>query len=136
VYKRPITDAMAAALIYIYRFYWRNNWANTWLHVPSYLAAQQIPPGKKAGWHGGDYAKLCHWQLITAKTGTRPDGSPRVGFYKITDLGREFVEGTMEVPQYTYICVNELLGMALPYISITDALGTDFNYNTLMQGII
>lgn len=135
VYKRHITGAMACALIQIYRYYWRRGWPDEWLHVPKHLAAQKMPPSVQAAWHGGDWSKLRYWQLITAKPDERADGSTRVGFYQITDLGRGFVERKMEVPKYAFIYAQTFLGLALPYITIDDALGSSFSYADLMDGI-
>jgi len=135
VYKRHITGAMACALIQIYRYYWKNAWTTEWLHVPEYLAAQKMPAKVKAGWHGGDWSKLRFWQLIEPKDDERADGSPRVGFYRITDLGRDFVERKMEVPKYVFLYAKTPLGLALPYITIEDALGASFSYSSLMDGI-
>jgi hypothetical protein len=136
VYKRHITGAMACALIQIYRYYWRRSWSDEWLHVPKHLAALRFAPGVQASWHGGDWSKLRYWELITPKPDERADGSTRVGFYKITDLGRGFVERKMEVPKYAFIYAQTFLGLALPYITIEDALGSAFSYNDLMNGAL
>jgi hypothetical protein len=136
VYKRHITGAMACALIQIYKYYWLNKWPADWLHVPRYLAGQKLPASVKASWHGGDWSKLRFWKLIEPKADEeRADGSLRVGYYRITDLGRGFVERQIEVPKFVFLYAQTTLGLALPYITIDDALGAKFNYTDLMGGI-
>jgi hypothetical protein len=131
-----MTGAMATALIQIYRHFFLRRWKEGWLHVPKHLAAQKwLPASVRASWHGGDWSKLRHWGLIESKPDERADGSTRVGFYRITDLGRQFVEREVKVPKYAYIYAQTFMGLDLPYITIDEALGTKFSYDELMTGV-
>lgn len=132
LYRRSLTSAMALALVQIYHYFRQHHWKG-WLHVPEHLAAQKsVPPRIAAGWHGGDWSKLRYWQLIEPQPGERQDGSPRMGYWAITELGRQFVEREMKVPKYFYIYAQTFMGLDLPYITIDEALGTTFNYDQLM----
>jgi len=52
---------------------------------------------------GGDYAKLTLWGMIEPlPNAERADGSTRVGFWRITEWGRRFVEGKAAAPKYMY----------------------------------
>ena len=126
-YKRKLNSSMAHALVLIYKFFEHNK--DRWLHVPSYLSTVS----SSAAARGGDWSKLRYWGLILPQKGTREDGSERVGNYRITELGKQFITGQAQVRKHVYLYNQE----ALPYddgekTSIREALGTKFNYADLM----
>jgi hypothetical protein len=82
---------------------------------------------------GGDVSKLRYWDLLEAQKGRREDGSDRVGFYRITDLGRKFVENKAAVPRYAYVYNQLLLRMSDEMTTIEEALGDRFDYGRLMR---
>jgi hypothetical protein len=127
VYKRKLNSAMAFVLILIDR---RDG--GEWIHVPSYINAQVKNPAVAAAIRG-DWAKLTHWDLIEELVGERPDGSTRVGYYKITKNGRLFARNKLRVPRHIWLydgCVIERQDSET--VSITEALGDKFNYSELM----
>jgi hypothetical protein len=97
-----------------------------WLHVPRYLN------GKGVVARGGDFAKLVHWGLLEAKGGERADGSSRIGYYRLTPEGVEFVENRRRVPTHLYFYNSEVLGQETKTISMPEALGEHFDYEELM----
>ena len=127
-YQRKLTSSMAAALILIRRAF---RTQSDWLHVPDYLSEVAT---ESAIVRGGDWAKLTHWQLIEAKSDeSRKDGSRRVGLYKITPRGVDFVERRVTVPKYAYIYAQHLIGLSEKMTTIDDALRDRFNYGELMS---
>jgi hypothetical protein len=84
---------------------------------------------------GGDATKSVYWKLIEEDNGTRDDGSSRSGWWRVTDRGRDFVRNLIGIPKYARIYDGHLLGFEGEDVRITDALGTKFDYNELMQGI-
>jgi len=129
IYRRPINSSMAYVLILIER---RFREAQDWLHVPSYLNELGLEP-KVAAAIRGDWAKLVHWGLLVEMPGERPDGSTRVGFYKITESGIEFVRDNKRVPKYVYIYDGAVLPRECEeMVSIQDALAEKFDYSKLM----
>ena len=127
-YKRKITSAMAVALIHIYRYY-RKHAPDDWLHVEEYLKGIQGLPASIRG----DFPKLRYWSLIEACEGERPDGSKRVGYYRITKYGNAFVEGIISVQKHAYIYNNKLLMFSPDKTTIQEALGEKFDYTELMK---
>jgi hypothetical protein len=96
VYKRKLNTGMLKALVRLYA-------------VCASEAARATEGFVKIGrggafkTAGGDYAKLHWWGLIEPlANATREDGSTRVGFWRITERGRRFVEGKLAVPAYVY----------------------------------
>jgi len=129
VYKRKLTGPMAYALILIERNF---RTSGDWLHVPSYLSKwSKIGSAVR----GGDWAKLVHWKLIEEKPEIRDDGSPRAGYYKITQLGIDFAQGRVAVPKFVYLYDSRVIQRACTEtLTVAEALGSNFNYAELMRG--
>jgi hypothetical protein len=133
LYKRKFNKSMAYVLCLI-SCYYRGDGVEEWLHVPSYIAEMTADHPRRAAAVRGDWAKMKLWGLIDEKPGTREDGSPRVGYYRMTPLGRRFVNREVKVPAHVYIYNGEpLRRMVSEEVSIDEALGTDFNYDEIMR---
>jgi len=130
-YYRNLSAGMAVGLIILAQHDLAH--PGEWVHMERLFAQwRNLPPTTVAG---GDVAKLKYWGLIEPKTGTREDGSPRVGFYRITDLGRDFVFQGAVVPAQVVLYDGKFLcyrGERL--IGIREALGSKFDYQQLMRG--
>jgi hypothetical protein len=129
VYARTITATMAYALIQIYRH--AEAGGEEWLHVPDYLSRVcKLGPTTR----GGDWAKLTAWGLLEEAEGVRDDGSPRTGYYRITDAGKAFVRGESMLPKYALFYDSRVLRLDdNSTITINSALGKKFNYAELMS---
>lgn len=127
VYKRPLNYSMAYALMLIYEYFADHS---DWLHVPTYLN------GKGVVARGGDWAKMVYWGLIVGSGGIRADESKRVGNYKITEKGINFVEGRISVPSYVVVYNARVIGKSDSEIYIHQALGEHFNYAAMMDGVV
>ena len=134
LYKRPFNKSMAYVLLLMARYYRRIEVKNDeWLHVPSYIAEVAVGNPRRAAAVRGDWAKLKFWGLIEEKPDVRADGSPRVGYWRLTPLGRQFVAREVKVPSHVYIYNSEPLQRAVDeQITIDDALGTEFSYAEIM----
>jgi hypothetical protein len=133
LYRRAFSKSMAYVLLLI-ACYFCGDHVEEWLHVPSYIAEMVADHPRRAAAVRGDWAKLKFWGLIEEKPETRDDGSPRVGYWRLTSLGRQFVKRQVKVPSHVYI----YNGAPLPkrtadaLITIDDALGTKFSYAEIM----
>lgn len=125
-YRRNITGAMAVALILLSK---KDALGDDWIHVEDFLKDM---PGLPSSIRG-DVAKLRHWGLIEKKPEEREDGSPRNGYYKITNLGREFIKGEKQLPRHIFLYNNKLLGFDSEECTIKQCLGKKFDYNQLMS---
>jgi hypothetical protein len=127
LYKRKLNSSMAHALILIYKFFENNQ--DEWLHVPSYLS--QI--SSSATVRGGDWSKLRYWGLIEPQKAVRDDGSERVGNYRITGRGKQFVLAQIRVPKHVFLYNQKPISREdTETVSIREALGEKFNYAELM----
>lgn len=125
VYNRKLNSAMAYSLILIHRYFQRPD-AEEWLHVERYLK-----PRPQIDCH--DFPKLRFWNLLKAMQGTRDDGSKRMGFYKITDLGIRFAQNQSRLPKRAAIVIDTAIGFSDETTNIVEALGSRFNYLELMN---
>lgn len=126
VYPRSLPSATALVMIQMYR----TNKGIDYVYLPPILDTMKRTPQQ-----GGYGTFGHHWGLMEQQPGVRGDGSNRVGWWRLTDLGREFVRGTVSVPRKAYILNNQCLDYDGPPWMIWDALGTKFNYSELMQGL-
>lgn len=128
LYRRKITSSMAYGLILVYR-YFEDHPDMEWLHMTNYLNLLDIPFPVKSG----DKAMLRFWGLIEGKPEMREDKSNRAGYWKITDLGREFVRGVATVKSHAKIFNSKCYGLTGEQITIYQALTEKFIYSELMQ---
>lgn len=123
VYKRSLPSASARVMLAL----WRNNGGHSFVYLPDLLDTL------KGTAHQGGYGTLSqHWGLIESRPGIRDDGSTRVGWWKLTELGVRFVTERATVPRYADIYNGRCLRRHGPPWSIRQALGTRFNYDELM----
>lgn len=118
MYKRPITSAMAYALMLFYKV----PRINEWIHADEFFKKQDCPASIK-----GDFPKLEHWGLIRK--------SSKDGFYMQTLAGEEFVRNKTHVPSHKLFYNNKCYGVPddAKFISIKDALKKKFDYYKLMK---
>jgi hypothetical protein len=128
VYKRKLNSTMALALVLIYQFFKTHPHAE-WLHIAAFL----VKVKHDSSIAGGDAVKLRYWGLIERAHGERDDGSDRVGRYRITDIGKQFVEGKIAVPRYVYLYNQLLLRLSEEMTTMREALGDKFKYDELMK---
>lgn len=121
IYRRSFNSNMGLSLIALYR-----HTKGEFVKVEDFLT-------KNGYQRCGDFSYLRHYGLIEALKEKREDNSPRNGFYRITGLGRLFVEGKELVKEKFLIQNNKLLGFEGEEINIIDALSNKFNYNDLMK---
>lgn len=132
LYKRKFNKSMAYVLLLI-ESYFRGDHVEEWLHVPSYIAEMVADHPRRAAAVRGDWAKMKLWGLIEEKPGTRDDGSSRVGYYRMTMLGRRFARREVRVPSHVFIYNGEPMHRIVSEeVTIDDALGNKFSYAEIM----
>lgn len=125
VYKRKITSAMAASL----QFIANTKQVNEWFYVH-----EALEKFKNRQRFVGDFPKLRHWGLIDKDTELREDGSNRTGWYKLTEKGRKFAFGLIQVPKHAIIYNQKVLKLDNSNnIYIRDCFKENFDYRELME---
>jgi hypothetical protein len=114
-YQRSIYDVMAATLIEAAV----STEPGEWFHLPTLSRM------------GGDNAKMRFWGLIEEEMQLDPDKG-RSGWWRVTPLGRQFVNMDTTVPRYVDVRLNKVLQFHGGAVTITDVLGESFDYKTLM----
>jgi len=129
VYRRALPAACARVMIALFQY---KGWeGREYVHLPTELLDHMT--GTAA--HGGSGTEGRHWGLMEQAPGLRPDGSNRMGYWRLTALGRDFVNGNACVPKYAVIYGGECLRLEGREWWIFDALGRHFNYQDLMAGV-
>lgn len=80
----------------------------------------------------GDFSKLKLWKLIQKKPNDDTTKSSS-GMWRITDLGRAYVQGKIKLPKYANVYNKRLYAFEGPELNIVDALGKNFDYQKLMK---
>lgn len=124
--KRRLNSAMAYGLILIYKEF-KNKPELDWLHIEDFFKKQKCRSSIR-----GDVAKLRYWGLLKQKVDIRPDGSKRVGFYKITPKGIAFVLNKIMVPEKVMLYNQTDYGFTGEYIYIRQ-IKLGFDYRELME---
>ena len=114
---------MARSLIIIYN---APTDSSGWVHVEDYFVSIGVT---MKGVHG----KLKHWGLLEQKENT-DDAKNKNGLWRITELGRDFVEGKVSMNRAVFLYLDRVRDYDDTPVTIFEALGTKFNYAELMQG--
>jgi len=127
VYPRQVYKTIAKRLIKLYHLHLPFNW-------DSYFHLNQIGTPKNGG---GDFTKLRYWGLIEQRPGLEDPDKKNDGHWRITQIGRDFVEGKKTIIKYCHVYNNVVGYRDGPQITIHDALGKDkFKYPELMGYLI
>lgn len=119
-YKRSINRKMIETLCKLYRLNLLEN--GRWVSVEDIYQKGQA----------GDYAKLRFWGLIEAGD-KRHAYKNSIGYWRITDLGKLFCEGKVDVAKYAIIYDNECVGFeGEKRTTAAQCYGENFNYAELM----
>lgn len=128
MYARPLTSSMAYALILLF-----NNQPPFphYVHLEDLFKPMDIPSSIRA-----DVPKLRFWNLIEPEAKCKAeDGNPNNGMYRITDLGRAFVENRIQVVSHVNLYNNRMFGYPehSKQIGIIEALKNKFNYSEIIK---
>lgn len=118
VYKRSLHSGMGRALVIMYRAA-GTEWQDKTVTLRGVGAAAR------------DESLLRYWGLLEEAAVRREDGG-RAGWWRVTDLGRDFVLERIKVDKYVYVYDRECLGSDGPTVSIRDCLGTRFDLRDLL----
>lgn len=118
-------SSMTRSLIQIYR-YFQSPRHDEWLHVVNYLERLR---NKDRTW-----ALFRWWQLLEKHGDLADDGNPNNGYYRMTELGNDWVERRTVIPHAIYHYNNQCLGFdESRRVLVDEALGVHFNYREMMN---
>lgn len=126
LYKRKLHSSMAVTLIRIFKYYQEGSadGSLTEIHVKEYLRRNKFK-------NAHDWMLLRYWKLIEPIKQEK-ETTNRNGYWRITELGRSFVLGSVKVPASVFIYNSRLYGSDEKLTDIKQALGNAFDYNELM----
>lgn len=125
LYKRKLNSGMACTLIYIYR---EDNHLSKWIQVKEFLREQKYR-------NNHDWTLLRYWNLLEEKPKEENDDVRNSGCWRITEKGRDFVEGTITVAKHIYLYNGKKYKptATVELTTIRQALGDHFSYEELMS---
>lgn len=126
MYRKKLGAPAARFLIHLYNVSSRGE------HGRYYTTRELYPRDNKASTEG-----VCtrFWGLVDVADASNSAGAP-AGAFRLTDLGRRFVQGLEFLPMYVHTYNNEKIGEPEgPLTNIREALSRKFNYDDLMKGV-
>lgn len=121
IYHRKLNSSMARALRILRRM--DRDEPGRWVHLQ-----REVVPGR--GSWVVQATLLAHWGFLSRWT--KENGAPEAGHYRITDVGKSFVDGTLDAPHAGYFYNDELLGWdETARTTIHKALGDKFLYEEI-----
>lgn len=124
LYERKLNSGMARALISLYHACARGD-------VGAFHHFYEVK--NRAGVKGNDYGFLKWWKLVEKAPRDPEDTKRRTnGLWRITELGRDFVEGRKSMPRHALCFDDTFYGFTQEVTDIGTALGDDFDYQELM----
>lgn len=121
-YNRTIHSTMAAQIIRAFKL----GGSDYFIHVSKLVF--------KGGSGIGDFPKFAYWGMIQEREQLTKDQRTS-GYWKLTQLGIDFVHNRVAVPKYARVYNGELLTPPFegPMVKIADCLGKKFHYQELME---
>ena len=117
---------MAYALILFYKQYVGKELKDITIHADKFFKTQDCPPSIR-----GDFPKLVYWGFL--RKFDHCDG-----WYRLTESGRDFVQGKTSAPSHRLFYNNKCFGVPedAKLITIKDALKKKFDYEKLMNNTL
>lgn len=123
-YSYKLYDSSAAALIRLYNLTLFKGDGE--FHVKDYAEATEHYT------RASHFAELRWWGLIE-KMENPSKKAPSAGYWYITEKGKQFVRNEIKVKESIKMFNNQFHGFEGNEISISEALGTKFDYNQIFQ---
>lgn len=92
---------------------------------PEWFSVSDILKAAAGNTTAVEYSKLRYWGLLEENPNTN-------GQWRVTDLGKQFVNEGALVQQYILLHNGDLKGLDGKQVSINDVLGDNFDFDELM----
>lgn len=127
LYKRKINARMCYGLVLLYKI--SGSEIENYIHVPTEFTKRKINHSNI------ELSKLQYWGLVTPRENT--DKSKKdSGYWSVTQKGKDFIDKKISIPKYALIYNSRQWGFSDELVSINDALGTNFDFQELMNSEI
>lgn len=123
IYKRKLTSVSARAVRALYATH-----GCDFGSLPD-VAREHLPDVAN---QGGFLVLGAHWGLIEEERRHRPDGG-RTGWWRVTDLGIEWLNGDARLPAYAHIYAGECIGFSGEMVGIASVLEEHFHLGETMR---
>ena len=125
IYERRLNSGMAACLLILYRIA-KEMRTEEWIYVPAWVSSHPALANSR------EYPKLRYWGLVEQRENEDPDKKDS-GFWRLTESGRNFVRGELEISSHVRLYDGRSLGFSGKPVTLKDCLGNRFSYQELMN---
>lgn len=123
IYKRKLTPATARAIAALY-----NEHGRGFGYLPNVIKKHLADVASQ----GGQLVMGAHWGLIEPREVRRADGG-RAGYWRVTELGEQWLHGHVTVPQTAHVFNNRCLDLTGPDTTAAEVLaGSGFDLRELL----
>ena len=127
-YKRSITYSMCLALIKLYKEHERVGWYE-WINIHNLYI-------KKNRMRENYITSLKYWGFVERNKGSKKDGNPNSGFWRITRRGVNFVRKQTKAPKSLWVRSDHVYDVETDLmVDIVEASKNKFDYSILMYGM-
>jgi hypothetical protein len=121
MYKRHVNATMVRGLARLYRIS-KARPEKACFHIEDFIDDTR----------GVCFATLSYWGLVEQQFNDHPDKKTS-GYWRITDRGRAFIEGTERIPAYAWVYNDSVHEFAEETCDVHEAIQKKFSYQELMQ---
>ena len=129
-YHYTINSGQALAIIVIYRLTKQLSPEDGWIHILKAFGEHTKLNPQSLSFH-----RLKLWGLLEQQPTNDDPKKKTSGYWRITDIGKEFVLGTSKVKKGVYVLDGTITHFGEEDVDIHAALREKFNYETLMGSI-
>lgn len=122
LFKRQLYGTLVKKLALLYGM--DKQYPGTYHHIKHFTVSSF-----KFNWTAGDFAKLRYWGLIESNMPYKK--KPRSGMWRITQKGKDFIDGKIEIPRYAYLSDGALKEFSQETVGVRKALGKKFSYDEI-----
>lgn len=99
----------------------------SWVHVEAFRLSYASS--------GNDFCICKHWGLVEAREAGPDEDKKGSGYYRLTELGAQFVQGEARIPKYVFVFDNKTLNESVETVGIDDCLNNKFSFSELLSHI-
>lgn len=84
---------------------------------------------------GNDFCICKHWGIVEARAADETEDKNSSGYYRLTDLGVDYVLGKASIPKYAFVFDNRVQRFSEERVNIEQSLNNKFSYAELFTHI-
>lgn len=116
--SKPLNETMAMSLEWLAGF---DDWVNIQVSAPKEIL------------RSAQLSTLRYWKLVERRAKEPGSNMKFSGYWRITQLGRDFVAGKVEVPRKVFMYNSEAVAFSTDTVTFKECSGVSFDYREVMS---